>query len=46
MVDAMWRGEDPESLCATQVVAMAREECLGVNVAIFLIIKDELLIAE
>ena len=39
-------GEDPEPLQATQELATAEEECLGVDVALLAIVEDELPIME
>ena len=39
-------GEDPEPLHATQELATAEEECLGVDVTLLAIVEDELPIME
>ena len=44
MAEAMWRGEDSESLCTAQRLPAAEEECLGVDMVILAIVEDKLLI--
>ena len=45
MVGAVWKGKDPKSLCTAQMLVVAKEESLGVNVATVTIMEYELPIA-
>ena len=46
MVEVVRRGKDPESLHATQAWATAKEEHMGVDVTILVILEAEFLTAE
>ena len=45
-MEAVRRGEDPESLCAAQKLAAAEEKRLGVDAATLVIMEDKLPITE